>query len=70
MPNMHNKVSDFSLLFHLFRLTGCSPFLGDDNQETYANVTMATYDLEGEIFMTTSELAKDFIQKLLHKDPK
>ena len=54
----------------LARLSGCSPFLGDDQQETYENVTAVDYDFDNDYFESTSMLAKDFISQLLCKDPK
>ncbi|XP_041042130.1 death-associated protein kinase 1 isoform X3 [Carcharodon carcharias] len=51
-------------------LSGASPFLGDSKQETLANVSAVNYEFEEEFFKNTSGLAKDFIRKLLVKDPK
>ncbi|XP_038624056.1 death-associated protein kinase 1-like [Tachyglossus aculeatus] len=51
-------------------LSGASPFLGDTKQETLANVSAITYEFEDEFFNGTSALAKDFIRRLLVKDPK
>ncbi|NXD74237.1 DAPK1 kinase, partial [Eolophus roseicapillus] len=52
------------------RLSGASPFLGETKQETLANVSAVNYEFEEEFFSNTSALAKDFIQRLLVKDPK
>ncbi|NXF25076.1 DAPK3 kinase, partial [Rhodinocichla rosea] len=52
----------------LSRLSGASPFLGETKQETLANITAVNYDFDEEFFNNTSDLAKDFIQKLLVKD--
>nr|XP_045016942.1 death-associated protein kinase 2 isoform X1 [Jaculus jaculus] len=49
-------------------LSGASPFLGDTKQETLANITAVSYDFDEEFFSQTSELAKDFIRKLLIKE--
>lgn len=49
-------------------LSGASPFLGDTKQETLSNITAVSYDFDEEFFSQTSELAKDFIRKLLVKD--
>uniref|UniRef100_A0A6I8MXN6 Death-associated protein kinase 2 n=1 Tax=Ornithorhynchus anatinus TaxID=9258 RepID=A0A6I8MXN6_ORNAN len=49
-------------------LSGASPFLGDTKQETLANITAVSYDFDEEFFSQTSELAKDFIRKLLVKE--
>lgn len=58
-------------VFHFInRLSGASPFLGDTKQETLANVSAVNYEFEEEYFSNTSALAKDFIRRLLVKDPK
>ncbi|NXF84361.1 DAPK3 kinase, partial [Sclerurus mexicanus] len=49
-------------------LSGASPFLGETKQETLANITAVNFDFDEEFFSNTSDLAKDFIQKLLVKD--
>eukprot|EP00096_Caligus_rogercresseyi_P010756 TRINITY_DN4015_c0_g2_i1.p1 TRINITY_DN4015_c0_g2~~TRINITY_DN4015_c0_g2_i1.p1 ORF type:complete len:668 (+),score=177.23 TRINITY_DN4015_c0_g2_i1:176-2179(+) len=49
-------------------LSGLSPFMGDTDLETMANVTIAEYDYEDEVFENVSEPAKDFIDKLLMKE--
>nr|XP_020021637.1 death-associated protein kinase 1 isoform X2 [Castor canadensis] len=51
-------------------LSGASPFLGDTKQETLANVSAVNYEFGEEFFSNTSALAKDFIRRLLVKDPK
>lgn len=48
-------------------LTGLSPFMGDNDAETFANITRADYDLEDEAFDAISNDAKDFITGLLVK---
>uniref|UniRef100_A0A1E1X9C1 Putative ser/thr protein kinase n=1 Tax=Amblyomma aureolatum TaxID=187763 RepID=A0A1E1X9C1_9ACAR len=49
-------------------LSGLSPFMGNSELETMANVTRAEYDFDDESFDAISEEAKDFIAKLLLKD--
>nr|CAD7574627.1 unnamed protein product [Timema californicum] len=49
-------------------LSGLSPFMGETDIETMANVTIAKYDFDDEVFNEISEDAKDFIKKLLLKD--
>ncbi|XP_058806996.1 death-associated protein kinase 3-like [Phymastichus coffea] len=49
-------------------LSGLSPFMGDTDIETMANVTIAKYDFDHEAFADISEDAKDFIKGLLVKD--
>ncbi|XP_052411664.1 death-associated protein kinase 1 isoform X1 [Carassius gibelio] len=51
-------------------LSGASPFLGENKQETLANVSAVDYEFDEEFFSSTSALAKDFITRLLLKDPK
>lgn len=50
-------------------LSGLSPFMGNSDLETMTNVTKAIYDFDDESFEPISEEAKDFIAKLLIKDP-
>jgi len=48
-------------------LSGLSPFMGDSDVETMANVTIAKYDFDDPCFDEISDEAKDFIQALLMK---
>ncbi|CAG2187928.1 unnamed protein product [Mytilus edulis] len=50
------------------KLSGASPFLGDEQQETYENITSVSYQFDEEYFSSTSDLAKDFIKKLFVKN--
>ena len=52
-------------------LSGLSPFMGDDDNETLANVTAGEYDFEDdeEIFENLSDEVKLFIQDLLKLKP-
>lgn len=50
-------------------VTGESPFVGDDKQETFLNVSQVSVDYSRETFSRVSELAVDFIRKLLVKAP-
>ncbi|ELT88671.1 hypothetical protein CAPTEDRAFT_183765 [Capitella teleta] len=50
-------------------LSGCSPFLGDDKQETLANISAVDFSFDCEDFANTSLLAKNFIQGLLLRNP-
>lgn len=52
----------------MFRLSGLSPFMGETDIETMANVTIAKYDFDDDVFNEISADAKDFIQKLMIKD--
>ncbi|XP_033863091.1 serine/threonine-protein kinase 17B-like [Acipenser ruthenus] len=48
-------------------VTGESPFAGNDKQETYLNVSQVNVEYCKEAFAGVSELAVDFIRKLLVK---
>ncbi|XP_014462182.1 myosin light chain kinase family member 4 [Alligator mississippiensis] len=49
-------------------LSGLSPFLGDDDNETLNNILACNWEFEEEEFQEVSEDAKDFISKLLIKE--
>ncbi len=49
-------------------LSGLSPFMGDNDVETFANITGISYDFDDEAFDPIGETAKDFIRKLLVKN--
>uniref|UniRef100_A0A0C9RSK3 MYLK_7 protein n=1 Tax=Fopius arisanus TaxID=64838 RepID=A0A0C9RSK3_9HYME len=48
-------------------LTGLSPFMGDNDAETFVNITRADYDFDDEAFSAISKEAIDFISSLLIK---
>ncbi|XP_026683106.1 myosin light chain kinase, smooth muscle [Diaphorina citri] len=48
-------------------LSGLSPFMGENDSETFANITRAEFDFDDEAFEALSEDAKDFISSLLVK---
>ena len=50
------------------RLSGLSPFLGDSDEETLANVSAADWDFDDPSWDDVSDLAKDFICRLMAKD--
>jgi len=50
-------------------LSGFSPFMGDNDAETYINISSVTFDYDCEEFDEISDNAKDFINSLLKKDP-
>ncbi len=54
--------------FYCFRLSGLSPFMGENDNDTYANINRVNYDFDDEAFTDISDEAKDFISKLLVKD--
>ncbi|XP_075561143.1 myosin light chain kinase family member 4 [Pelecanus crispus] len=49
-------------------LSGLSPFLGDDDNETLNNILSCSWEFEDEEFHGVSDEAKDFISKLLIKE--
>lgn len=51
-------------------LTGESPFLGEEKQETFLNISQVNVDYSQEVFEGISDLAVDFIQLLLIKNPR
>ncbi|XP_075209802.1 death-associated protein kinase 1-like [Lycorma delicatula] len=51
-------------------LSGASPFLGETKQDTFSNVSSGTFSFDKEYFETVSSQAKDFISRLLVKDPR
>lgn len=53
----------------IFRVSGLSPFLGDNDNETTSNVLRTKFDFEAEEFEAVTEGCKDFIRKLLMKNP-
>ncbi|CAM9557004.1 unnamed protein product [Lampetra planeri] len=50
-------------------LTGESPFLGEDKQETFLNVAQVNVSYDDDSFSNVSYLAVTFIQTLLLKEP-
>ncbi|KAJ8284405.1 hypothetical protein COCON_G00032550 [Conger conger] len=51
-------------------LTGESPFLGNDKQETFLNISQVNVDYSQDVFEGVSSLAIDFIKSLLVKNPR
>ncbi|XP_048881459.1 death-associated protein kinase 2 [Brienomyrus brachyistius] len=49
-------------------LSGMSPFQGDNDTETLKNIVEMTYEFDDYHFKQTSDMAKDFIEKLLRKE--
>ncbi|XP_076013378.1 death-associated protein kinase 2 [Genypterus blacodes] len=50
-------------------LSGLSPFQGETDEETLLNIVAMNYEFTEQHFSMTSSMAKDFIQKLLVKNP-
>ncbi len=51
-------------------LSGISPFAGDTQAETLANVTKAEWSFDEELFADFSSSAKEFVSSLIIKDPR
>lgn len=51
-------------------LSGHSPFGGDSKQETFCNITRGTLEFPSELFEGISNSAKDFVKRLLVRDPR
>jgi len=51
-------------------VSGLSPFAGDDDSETICNIMKVDYDFAAEEFDDITAGCKDFIKKLLVRDPK
>ncbi|XP_071971159.1 death-associated protein kinase 2-like isoform X2 [Engystomops pustulosus] len=51
-------------------LSGLSPFQGETDPETLSNVVSGNYEFDHRYFKDTSDMAKEFIQQLLVKDPR
>ncbi|XP_056309216.1 serine/threonine kinase 17a like [Danio aesculapii] len=51
-------------------LTGESPFLGEEKQETFLNISQVNVDYSQDVFQGVSDLAVNFIQSLLIKNPR
>jgi len=50
-------------------LTGCSPFAGDTNQETFLNISKVHLDFPTDLFADISLTAVGFVTRLLAKEP-
>ncbi|XP_073423197.1 death-associated protein kinase 2-like isoform X1 [Dendrobates tinctorius] len=50
-------------------LSGLSPFQGETDSETLTNVVSGNYEFDDRYFRDTSDMAKEFIQQLLLKEP-
>jgi myosin-light-chain kinase len=52
------------------RLSGISPFLGDNDAETFSNISEEEYEFDEDYFGSLSDDSMDFLEKLLVKDQK
>jgi len=57
-------------LYHNYSLSGISPFHKESAHEMFLKVREGKWHFEPEAFADISNEAKDFISKLLEKDPK
>ena len=53
----------------MYRISGLSPFAGEDDVDTLHNVSKCSWDFDSEGFKSISENARDFIRRLLLKQP-
>lgn len=67
-PELFSNFRSVGVISYML-LTHSSPFAGEDNQETYLNISQVNVDYSEEMFASISQLARDFIQKLLVKNP-
>lgn len=51
-------------------LSGISPFLGDNDAETFSNISEEEYEFDEDYFGSLSDDSMDFLEKLLVKDQK
>lgn len=52
-----------------YRLSGLSPFGGENDEETLRNVKTCDWDFDSGTFSGISDEGKDFIKKLLIREP-
>lgn len=57
-------------VYSVLRLSGLSPFQEETDEETLRNIIAMNYEFNAQYFGMTTSMAKDFIQKLLVKNPK
>ena len=50
-------------------MSGLSPFAGNDDLQTLQNVKNMKWDFEDDAFKNISDNAKDFIKRLLVRQP-
>lgn len=71
MPANLKKITLKQFIFCAFRrLSGISPFLGDNDNQTLRKVILGKYLLDCDEFSKVSSEAKDFISRLLILNPK
>lgn len=45
-----------------------SPFMGENREATFYNISTVNYDFDDDSFYSISELAKDFIRRLFVRE--
>lgn len=66
LPPPHRSIGVLTYVM----LTGESPFLGDTKQETFLNISQVNVEYPSDVFEGISDLAIEFIQSLLIKNPR
>lgn len=76
LSKVYLNISDYDILrkqltnlYINFSLSGLSPFAGEDDLETLQNVRTGDWDFDTDAFSNVSDEGKDFIKKLLVKQP-
>ena len=67
--SLNTDLWSFGVITYIM-LLGLSSFLGDIQQQTYKNIVAVDYTFDEEGFENSSDLAKDFIQRLFVKEPR
>ena len=67
--SLNTDLWSFGVITYIM-LSGLSSFLGDTQQQTYKNIVAVDYTFDEEGFENSSDLAKDFIQRLFVKEPR
>lgn len=67
MPSLAGRKDEEGMVGSVL-LSGLSPFLGENDEETLANVAAGDWDFDDPAWDAVSDLGKDFICKLMVKD--
>ena len=57
-------------MFLSCRLSGISPFMGDDDKQTLLKVRRGYWDFDDDVWLNISLEAKEFLKMVLVLDPK
>jgi len=66
---LYTDMWSFGVLTYVM-LTTCSPFAGEDKNQTFCNITTVNLDFPHDLFADISPAAVDFIKKLLIFEPR